>query len=232
MAKLTLSFKGHYLSTHHLDEKPTTIGRDEDCRICVDSLAIAPRHAELVPSEEGYLLLGLNPDYPVRLNNEQVDQASLRHGDLIQIGKHTLVFSEDSLELAHARPTTKAEVGTEAKARADDPAEEVEGGPTDSVTGYMQIQSGPRIGRFLIFRRAVTKLKRAGADGVAVARTGDSYQLVRLKEQVRIRIDGIPIDDQDVEVTLHHSNLVEIDNARFQFFIKTAEGTQGTASKD
>lgn len=231
MAKLTLSFKGHHLSIHRLDEKPTTIGRDGDCRICIDSLAIAPRHAELVPSEDGYLLLGLDPDYPVRLNTEQVDQASLRHGDLIQIGKHTLVFSEDRLELAHARPA-KAEVDTEAKTQADDAEEEVEESPTDSVTGYMQIQSGPRIGRFLIFRRAVTKLKRAGADGVVVTRAGDSYQLVRLKEQVRIRIDGIPIDDEDVEVTLHHNNLIEIDKVRLQFFIKTAEGTQGTASKD
>ena len=108
MAKLILSFKGLLLSVHHLDERPMTIGRDPACRIAVDSLAIAPRHAELVSSDADFLLLALDPDYPVLLNNEQVDQASLHHGDEIQLGKHTLSFSNDTLELARRPAADRA----------------------------------------------------------------------------------------------------------------------------
>lgn len=224
MTKLTLSFKGHLLSIHHLDEKPTTIGRDSDCGICVDSLAVAPKHAEFVSSDDGHLLLGLDPDYPVQLNGEQVDQASLHHGDLISIGKHTLVFSEDSQEFARAHPARAAE----AECDGDDSDEQGEEIPADTVTGYMQIQSGRMIGRVIVFRRAITQLKCAGAKGVVVARNGDSHQLVRLDEKVRIKIDGIPVADEDVEITLRSNDLVEIDNIRFQFFIPTADGTPGT----
>lgn len=230
MAKLTLSFKGHHISIHHLEENPTTIGRDEDCGIRIDSLAVAPRHAELIPSENGYLMLGLDPDYPIQLNSERIDQASLHHGDMIQIGKHTLVFSEDTQGLVPTYPATtaeaeaEAETEAEAKSRTDEPEGAAEKTSTDSVTGYMQIQSGPLIGRVLVFRHAMTQLKRAGAEGVVITRNGDSYKLVRIEEQARIKIDGIPVEEEDVEFSLHHDNLIEIDSLRFRFFTETSDG--------
>lgn len=209
MAKLMLSFRDRLLLIHHMEEQPATIGRDPDCRISIDSLAVAPKHAEIMPTEAGFLLLALDPDYPVLLNNEQVDQASLHHGDQIQVGKHILNFSEDSLELpARHRPPTEAAAASEA---AEDDV-----GP-DVSFAYVQVQSGPRIGRFIVFRRAVTRLHRVGADDVIVTRYDDAYHLLRLGGDSIVKIDGKEVES-DAEVVLQTNNLIEIDDIRLQFF--------------
>lgn len=223
MAKLTLSFKGRLLSVHHLDERPVTIGRDPGCGIRIDSLAVAPRHVELVPTDTIYLLLGLDTDYPVLLNNERVDQATLNHDDEIQLGKHTLHYSEDSVVLSFPR---RKPAGAAAEPAPGEPAEppavevveeddeEPAGG---AVPAYMQVQSGPQIGRVITFRRSVTRLNRAGAEDIIVTRQGDSYYLLRLGGQTVVRISGSRVT-ADGEVRLNDNDLIEIGELRFRFF--------------
>lgn len=213
MAKLILSFKGHLLSVHHLDESPMTIGRDLDCRIAIDSLAIAPRHAEMIPIDTGSLLLALDPEYPVLLNNEQVDQATLHHGDMIQVGKHTLEFSEDSFDLV---PNPVVIDNTQVS--STDEAGESASAP---VPAYMQFQSGPKIGRVIVFRRSVTRLSRAGAEDVIVTRRGHSYHLSRLGGKYPIKIAGTAVGDQEME--LHHNDIIEVGDRRLRFFCVEAE---------
>ena len=100
MAKLTLSFKGHLIAIHHLGEGGATIGRDLDCAIPIDSLAVAPRHAQILAHADGYSITAIDPDHPVIVNSEKVEQAPLHHGDLIRIGKHTLHYAEAAQEVA------------------------------------------------------------------------------------------------------------------------------------
>jgi pSer/pThr/pTyr-binding forkhead associated (FHA) protein len=224
MAKLTLSFKGHHLSIYHPGEAPTIIGRDETCGICIDSLAVAPKNAELISSDGEYLLLALDPEFPVLLNDELVDRASLHHGDLIQIGKHTLTFTQDTLELAPRRPATEPET--------EEPDEEGEEITTEALPAHIQIQSGRRIGKVIVFRRAVTRLSRAGAEDVVVTHDGDTYHLVQLEKQADIRIDGIPVADDEMEVQLHNNAIVKINDVRFQFFSGETDEPPGAAAEE
>jgi hypothetical protein len=205
MATLTLSFKGRLLAVHHLDERPTSVGRDADCRIPIDSLAVAPRNAEIMTTETGFLLLALDPDYPVFLNGEQVDQASLHHGDTIQVGKHTLGFSEDSLQPAAPLPGMDIP-GLEA---ADvDPA---------TLTAYIQLQSGPQIGRIVVLRRSVTRLSHAGAHDLIVIRRKEGYHLSHLQGRTPFRVDSKTIQG-DGEARLQNGSLIEFEDVRLQFF--------------
>lgn len=213
MATLTLSFKGRLLSVHQLDERPTSIGREAGCRIAIDSLALAPKNAEVMPTEMGFLLLALDPDYPVYLNDEQVDQATLHHGDRIQIGKHTLSFSADRLE----SPAPNGGIDTPSLEPADvDP---------DTLTAYVQLQSGPQIGRILVIRRAVTRLSHLGAEDLIVTRRADGCYLCRLQGRVPITVDGRTLD-VDAEAPLLDGSLIELEGGRLQFF--TAEESPGT----
>ena len=209
MAKLTLSFKGHLLSIHHLEERPAIIGRDPSCQITIDSLAVAPRHAELVPAETGFILLALDSEYPVLLNNERVDQASLNHGDQIQLGKHTLSFSEGSLKLA-PQPAEQQAAPLADSTVEDHPEDE-------QVPAYLQVQSGPQIGRVVVFRRAVTRLSRVGVGDVVITRRGDDYHLSRLDGDEPVTIDGDPIES-DAEVQLQHNSVICIGDKCFRFF--------------
>jgi hypothetical protein len=215
MATLTLSFKGKRLSVYQLDQRPMSIGREASCRIAIDSLAVAPKNAEVMPTEMGFLLLALDPDYPVYLNDEQADQATLHHGDRIQVGKHTLSFSADKLE----PPAPNAGIDTPDLEPADvDP---------DALTAYVQLQSGPQIGRILVLRRAVTRLSHLGAEALIVTRRAEGYYLSRLEGQASFRVDGRSLDD-DAEAPLLNGSLIELENGRLQFF--TAEESPKTDS--
>jgi pSer/pThr/pTyr-binding forkhead associated (FHA) protein len=219
MSKLTLSFKGRLLSIYHLeDAQPVTVGRDTDCQLCIDSLAIAPRHAELMPTDTGWLLLSLDPGFPVLLNDAQVDQASLHHGDTIQLGKHTLSFSEDTLELGPIPPreeptATREETGSQNAEVAE-----------EAVPAYLQVQSGPQIGRVIVLRRSVTRLSRLGIEDVIVTRHGDTYRLARLGRKQRVKINEESMDADDA--TLTNNGTIEIGPVRLRFFLAEPEGTQ------
>lgn len=208
MAKLTLSFKGRLLSVHHLGEGPFIIGRDPDCAIPIESLAVAPRHAELVPSGPGYLLLALDPGFPLLLNAERVDQASLSHGDQIQIGKHQLIYSADGLSLAPTAPR-------HAPVEVNDEDEEVPA--SGHLPAYLQVQSGQRIGHIVFCRRAATRLDGLGVPDVIVTREGDRYRLLRLNGGPEVRLGGIPIT-ATAEVPLDDDDLIEIGELRLRFF--------------
>jgi hypothetical protein len=216
MPTLTLSFKGRLLSVHHLDERPLTIGRDPDCRVAIDSLAVAPRNAEVVPAGTDYLLLALDPDYPVLLNGEQVDQATLHHGDSIQVGKHTLSFSVDSLQLAGSG------LGM------DTPKLESAGLHSGGDTAYLQLQNGPQIGRVILLRRAVTRLSHAGLEGLIVTRAPDGYHLSHLEGQAPFSVDGATLGG-DGDALLQDGSLIECEGVRLRFFTAGGRGEE-TAS--
>jgi predicted component of type VI protein secretion system len=223
MPTLTLSFKGLLLSIHHLEaEHPVTIGRDVKCPLRIDSLAVAPRHAELLPTSSGYLLLALDAASPVLVNGVRIEQAHLRHGDLIQLGKHTLSYSEDSLELA-PQPTDADRPQADGADKYADPSAE-------PVSAYLQVQSGPRLGRIIALRRSVTRLTRVDAAQVIVTRRGNAYCLARIGNDESIRVAGKALE-ADKEIELHNNDVVDIGDLRLRFFsgekkptVKTTDG--------
>jgi len=239
MATLTLSFKGHRLSVFRLDDERCTVGRDPDCRLHIDSLAVAPRHLELVPSEDGYLVVALDPDHPVLVNDERVERARLEDGDLIGVGKHSLTFADDGEKVAKASAVAGADLEaarfdgardladacSESDAAVSHPGRErpEDEGPLFSVPAYMQIRSGSKIGRVIVFRRALNRLDRVGARGVVVARKGDSYRLLCLEEGPEIRIDGKKFDPTAPEMNLEDGSVVQIGDLRLKFFTGGAE---------
>lgn len=208
MAKLTLSFKGRLLSVHPLGEAAVTIGRDPSSGIHIESLAVAPHHAELVPCGADYLLLALDPGFPVLLNGERVDQASLSPGDRIQIGKHHLSYAANEPSPA---PPAPEHPPVEVK---DEDEEVPSSGP---LPAYLQVQSGRRIGHIVFCRRAVTRLDALGAVDVMVTREGDRYHLLRLNGGPEVRLGGVPIT-ATAEVRLNDHDLIEIGELRLRFF--------------
>jgi pSer/pThr/pTyr-binding forkhead associated (FHA) protein len=190
MAKLTLSFRDHLIAVHELDGEPITIGRDPDCRVHIDSLAIAPRHAEVLMTPSGYLLLALDEAFPVLINEETVEEGVLRHGDCIQVGKHSIRFTDDD-------PASTAWSGPSWQKIADpaQPANEA------SMPAYIQVQSGPMIGRVIVLRRSVTRLNRVGVDDLVITRDRDRYVLVRLGEETWVSIDGRPMMGDEAPLT-------------------------------
>jgi len=205
MAKLTVSFKGRLIAIHHLDEQPVTIGHDPNCRIHIDSLAVAPRHVELLVTDTGYLMLALDPNFPVLVNGKTVEQAKLHPGDIIQVGKHSISLSEDEPEVIISLPSQVPDTTS-----GQEPKDE------DGVAAYIQVQSGGNIGKVVSLRRVVTRLKWAGIHDLAVTREGNSHILVRLNQDLVVKVDGKPMKEE--EIVLSDNTSIEVGNIRLGYF--------------
>lgn len=204
MATLTLSFRGRLISIHHLGDRPVTIGRESDCDISIDSLAVGPHHALIAAHPDGYSIAAADPGYSIVLNNEKLEQAALHHGDLIQIGKHTLHFSETAQEPA-VMPTPP-----QCPAHLDQGSE----------LAYVQIQSGPDLGRVLALHGDSTRLTHAAASHVVITRRKDGYFVACNDPNAVFGVDGKPAPPR-TEVPLRDAAVIEVDNLHLQFFCRS-----------
>jgi signal transduction histidine kinase len=80
---------------------PVTVGRDPANSLRLIDGEVSRRHAELRPDGPGrYRIVDLGSANGTYVNGELVDEAPLRPGDLLQIGRTTLLYAEDSRETA------------------------------------------------------------------------------------------------------------------------------------
>lgn len=74
-----------------LTNPTSTIGRDEDCDIVLDTDTVSRRHCEIVRRGTVYILRDSSRNGTF-INGERVSQAQLRDGDQVRIGANILLF--------------------------------------------------------------------------------------------------------------------------------------------
>jgi FHA domain/zinc-ribbon domain len=79
-------------SKFFLDADATNIGRHPDSDIFLDDITVSRRHAEILRKDNGFALKDVGSLNGTYVNRERVEDAQLRSGDEIQIGKFKLVF--------------------------------------------------------------------------------------------------------------------------------------------
>ena len=79
-------------SRYLLDQDLTRLGRHPEADILLDDVTVSRKHAEVVRSGDDYTVRDVGSLNGTYLNRNRVDEAPLRHGDEIQIGKFRLVF--------------------------------------------------------------------------------------------------------------------------------------------
>ncbi len=75
-----------------LDGEVTRAGRHPDSDIFLDDITVSRRHAELRRSPQDFSLADVGSLNGTYVNRERVEEARLRSGDEIQIGKFKLMF--------------------------------------------------------------------------------------------------------------------------------------------
>jgi pSer/pThr/pTyr-binding forkhead associated (FHA) protein len=76
-----------------LDTDVTRAGRHPDSEIFLDDVTVSRRHAEVLHGADGYVLRDVGSLNGTYLNRERIEnEAPLRNGDELQIGKFKLVF--------------------------------------------------------------------------------------------------------------------------------------------
>src|SRR5918996_276108 len=83
-------------SKFFLDVDATTVGRHPDSDIFLDDITVSRRHAEIRRAPGRFYLHDVGSLNGTYVNKERVEEADLRSGDEIQIGKFKLVFLSGS----------------------------------------------------------------------------------------------------------------------------------------
>jgi Inner membrane component of T3SS, cytoplasmic domain/zinc-ribbon domain len=79
-------------SSYRLDEKVTAIGRHPDSDVFLDDITVSRRHVTVERDDDGYVLRDVGSLNGTYVNRKRVDEARLRHGDEVQIGRYRLTF--------------------------------------------------------------------------------------------------------------------------------------------
>ncbi|MBF0120266.1 MAG: FHA domain-containing protein [Desulfobacterales bacterium] len=97
MATLTLKFKENILKEFEIEQgKSLTIGRRNDNTVMIENLAVSGFHAKVDIVGDGFLLSDLQSKNGTFVNDQKISTHWLKNGDIITIGKHTLVFTGEN----------------------------------------------------------------------------------------------------------------------------------------
>ena len=197
MAKLTLSFKDRILKAFALQSGDCLIGRDADCAIPIDSLAIEPQHARVRLVGEAFFVEPMDDTIQVWVNEQMITEAQqLKEGDKIQVGKHTLRFSEEIDATDQGSVVTRM--------------------PT---VGWIQIQSGSHLGRTIRLNKAFTRIGKPDVDLAVITHRDQGYYLSHLHGNNTPQINHQDIGEDSHK--LRNQDKITIGELKLQFFADT-----------
>ena len=91
-ALIVRSGGGRSGETFALEGGPTTIGRSPECGIFLDDVTVSRKHAVFTKDGDRWHLEDQGSLNGTFVNRERVENADLRDGDELQIGKYRLTF--------------------------------------------------------------------------------------------------------------------------------------------
>ena len=94
--RLVLRFDGQDVQEFVLDKKDITIGRTASNDISIDNLAVSSHHATVHDTSEGAVIEDMRSTNGTFVNDNKIIRHSLKDGDIINIGKHQILFFNDS----------------------------------------------------------------------------------------------------------------------------------------
>jgi len=214
LSKLTLSFKGRTLKVFPIIEGDMIIGNSRDCTVFIDSLAINEHHAKIATTAQLSTLIDGDSESGTFVNQDKVSTHPLQDGDLIRVGKHTLLYNYQELteeELLHESSASLPAIEVE-----EEKTEEIES--SDHRAAWVQILSGQNLGQTLQLNRPVTNLGKPGVAMVVIARRDDGFFISHLEGKIPPKVGDNVIGSQSYK--LNEGDLIQIGNIKMQFYME------------
>ncbi len=213
MAKITLTFKGKPIRAYHFEAgSKVFVGRNDSNGIIIDSLAVAPVHAEIEFGNDESKIASRSTEFPLEVNNVKVQDQTLKNGDKISVGKHLLFFAEDSTLLETAPAPQVQHFQKDLDSLNLEIKQNIQ-----ATEAQLQIMSGKNIGRVISLKGGLNRLGKSGSGVAVVVKRKDGYYTSALEGDPRIKINGSLINDKSVK--LEDGDLLEIEKTEMQFFI-------------
>lgn len=211
MIKLTLQFKGKTLKIFPVKGDSVKIGRDADCDIVIDNLALSPLHAIIEIENEEATIIDKSEgsdETGIVVNAKKVKQHKLDHNDLIYIGKYSLKVTHEEIGdsiLQDSKPE-KETVSTTF--------------PTvdKSHQGWLQIMSGPKLGRTIKLDNAMVRIGMTGKTCAMITCREDKYYIAHLDGDPKTQVARRDIGEQKVPLT--DGDMLNIGETQMMFFLE------------
>jgi len=108
MPKILLKYNEKIIKEIKLSDVVVTIGRKADNDLVIDNLAVSSHHARIARLDDGFVIQDTGSTNGIFLNGEKVAQHALQYGDQIMIGKHFVVFQDDTAVAPSLPPAVEA----------------------------------------------------------------------------------------------------------------------------
>ncbi|HVN07500.1 MAG TPA: FHA domain-containing protein [Patescibacteria group bacterium] len=109
MAKLILKYEAAVLKEVDVGAQPVGIGRAPDNALHVDNLAVSSHHARIFNDGGKLVVEDMNSLNGTFVNSQRVTRATLKPGDVVTVGKHTIeIRGEAEATTASAPPEAPA----------------------------------------------------------------------------------------------------------------------------
>ncbi|MEJ1354698.1 MAG: FHA domain-containing protein [Candidatus Sedimenticola sp. (ex Thyasira tokunagai)] len=214
MAKLTLFYKGRMIRSYELDDQLFVVGRTADCDICIDSFVIAEQHARVKPDKESYRIEQAREEAVLLVNHTPETSVLLRHGDVIQIGEHTIFFSETPAAI-NATEALKPQRVTVENSKSDNKFDHIIKSISRLPAGCIQVLSGPHIGKMIPLQRSLTRLGLTGNNCAVIAHRDDGYFLSHLEGKSTPLVNDQTIGNSSTH--LRDGCIIQIGDIRVRF---------------
>jgi len=93
MIIILLKYKNELLKTFKIDKDEITIGRLKSSDIHINNPTVSKQHARIIKNQGNYLIEDLKSTNGIYLNTVRIISRYLKDGDVINIGKDTLVVN-------------------------------------------------------------------------------------------------------------------------------------------
>jgi hypothetical protein len=201
VAKLTLLFKGNNLGTFPVKEGDLLIGRDPQCEIIIDSLAISPVHARITTVNGTSTVYDMNSKEGISVNHKRVNEQSLEFNDVITLGKHIIKYEEGDAEQPRKSPETGESPATS----------------TPVPPAILQILAGEKLGKIIKLRSSMTDLAKMNIKPALISRRSDGYFISALVDGQKITVGDTIINDESCK--LNDGDIITIDDMKLQFYL-------------
>jgi predicted component of type VI protein secretion system len=104
MAKITVLFGTNVEAEYTLEKGETKIGRSMECDIVVDNLGVSRHHCSILKEGSNWVLADGGSNNGTFVGGTKINRHTLKDGDKIVLGKHSLVY--DAAGYADAAKST------------------------------------------------------------------------------------------------------------------------------
>ncbi|MES9903842.1 MAG: FHA domain-containing protein [Sedimenticola sp.] len=214
MPKLTLFYKGRMIRAYKLDGQPFLVGRAHACNMRIDSLAASSEHAWIKPEKEDFVIESAGKETALLVNHRPVSSAPLYHGDTVQIGEYSIIFSEAPGAIASTTPLTEENRITRDN-RPADAFDQIVKNINSHLSSCIQILSEPHVGKIIPLQRSLTRFGFTGNRCAVIARRNEGYFLSHLEGDSTPLVDEQNIGNRTIQ--LRDGCIIQIGSIKARF---------------